>query len=160
MNSGHRMVERQDNTVEGRVSREGDLILSLLRGSDYGQMGGSVAKKAYSSFTGHPEGGSQLLVTPAPAGIQCPLLVFTATQTHTACNCTYRHTHTRTHTDSTVKCRSEWNACLNKPLFWVGFSHPNLRLAPALYSFLRSSVPTPPAVGQCRGGWLSFYTKT
>lgn len=117
MNSGHRMVERQDNTVEGRMSREGDLILSLLRGSDYGQMGGLVAKKAYYSFIGHTEGDSQLLVPPTPAGIQCPLLVFTATQTHTAYNHTCRHTHTHTHTDSTVKCRSEWNACLNKPLF-------------------------------------------
>lgn len=45
MNSGHRMVERQDNTVERRMPREGDLILSLLRSSDYGDMGGLVARK-------------------------------------------------------------------------------------------------------------------
>lgn len=118
------MVERQDNTVQRRMSREGDLILSLLRSSDYGDMGGLVARQACYSSRGH------------------------------------RRTHAWTPTDSAVKCRSEWNACLSNPLFWVGLSHPGLRLAPALYSFLRGSVPNPPAFGQYRGGWLSFYTKT
>ena len=68
MNSGHRMVERQDNTVERRMSREGDLILSLLRSSDYGDFGGLVARKACYSSRGHMRTHT---CTPTDPAVKC-----------------------------------------------------------------------------------------